>query len=612
MAVKFQYGPAYQELTPPLEWEEISVKSTINDSVVEATIDVNSFTFVGDASTYLRDEFIPTYGVFRGCEFRIILFESGNVELLFDGFIDLRTMENLSITGPNLIRSEIKSFNDNVTLFDQMAVQPVGLLYQQGHIGLDAFNSIKMIRVPKKDLNLHVAQMVNHVYAGIIMYANWILNFLSAIADISSFGIVIGLIELTTWAINAYIEAKQWIQTLRDLVDLLFPTGRYYTALKVKEVVEGAFGKFGTAVEWGIIEDVIDKLYVIGSRGEQSNEIYAQNLYPYLAMSGNDYGSYVGELLDVVKKMFNTREDVRDGVAHIKTRKDPYWTTAPVFQPPNLVVEQTKQYKNGVRSNNTDEVYGITRISYQYDTSDGWTLTQNNGDTHEVHLDLIQNSDPRLNLLRGINDIQIPYAMPVRHNWNDETTKILEAVLIDAFNFRNEKQEAVQIFVDLYVDYLDFQNGGEEDFDAFNQMEAQSPWIPSTDGGLQVEDFAWAVPKIFVADKIDSLYSDHGVLKVPENHLDEIKPENLYNKYYFFDSPAIENNFKGQYTWIKNWSVPFSLDAYQKTINNPDFIFDTKKAKFTFINFNINDRKAVSNVKINEVFDTNITEKVVP
>lgn len=121
-------------------------------------------------------------------------------------------------------------------------------------------------------------------------------------------------------------------------------------------------------------------------------------------------------------------------------------------------------------------------------------------------------------------------------------------------------------------------------------------------GGLKVEDDTWALPKSIYADNVG------GVLNIPANFKDFIGAKAIYDDWYLPESPAIENNFEGQYKKIDGLTIRFGLSEYIATKTNPYFILNTNNAKFTFIGWNENDRNSQTNIEFQEPFDENIKE----
>ena len=97
-------------------------------------------------------------------------------------------------------------------------------------------------------------------------------------------------------------------------------------------------------------------------------------------------------------------------------------------------------------------------------------------------------------------------------------------------------------------------------------------------------------------------------LRIPENHKEQIGARAIYFDSYFDDSPALENNFKGQYVLRKEWQIRFGVDDFIQTKLNPYFEIDNLNSKFTSIAWTQERHSAVTEVEQNTPFDTNIRE----
>jgi len=597
MAQKYLYGPNYSEFEPPLEWEGLQLKSTINDSSIEANIESSEFTFVGSAANYIRNSFIPAYGVHNGCPFRVVIEEEGTTELAFDGYLVLTELTIQSKLDPIILTCQIRSLNNNITIFDKVSVLTRGLLQKQGFITASDYKDIAVVKVSKKTIQDRQVAIASLVFEVVSTFLSWVQDFLSAISDIIGVSAAVGLVELATLFINVAIQLDQLTNLIFQHRDLLLASQSYYRVIKLKTIIEKAFEKYLYTVEWGEIENDLDGVYILSSNnGFIGTPTPTPSILP--EPKRLDYGYLTSEAMETVKKMFYTKEDVRDGVAYIMHENDPLWTQAPAFTPEPVLVEQTDQYQNGEYSNNTEEVYATTRISYQYDPSDAWTLTENNDDAFEVHLDLINEIDPRLNLLKGLNDVQINYALGKRY----VPANTLIDLLNDSFSGFNSFLDKFQGFITQFTQYIDTSQGGGSELQDIIALSPLNFVFALSPGGLQVEDDVWGIPKIFYG------VESNGIVTIPSNHKDKIAPRVLYYNWRFADSPSIQNNFKGQKTNINGWNIPFSLANWNQTISNPQFNLGQNTAKFKYINWNVEARSAETDVEVREPFDTNITE----
>lgn len=604
MAQRHLYGPNYIELMPPLEWEEgVQVKATINDKSTEAKMDVSEFTFVGSTADYILEDFIPDYGVFNGCPYRVLAIDDQTqaTTIIFDGMLVLRDMTINSKLGPKILQVPLRSLNDNPTIFDLISVVTQGLLQQQGFFTNSDFINVPEVKVSKLNAEDRLVAIGNLGFTIISTFVKAIQDFFSAISDIVGLSVAIGLVELLTLFLNLLLEIQQLVDLITQHLDLLLASQTWKYAVKLRSVIDAAFAKFGYTVEYGIIEPILNKLYVKSSEnGDIGNPV--PNFPGQKILRREDWGYLVTETLQVVELLFNTRQDVQGSTVHIKNKKDPFWTDSPAVNIDNVKIETTKQYQNGYFRNKTEDVHATWRGAYQYDPSDAWTLTEKNGDSYEVHRETINSLGPKFSLLKGLQDIQIPYAMAVRYDPIDILVDLLQQIFGDFGGLLGDFQGIINQF----ASYIDSAAGADQDVADFLALSPLNFFFALTAGGLKVEDNTYGIPKLIYGD------DTNGILNIPANFKDFIGMEAVYKNWYFPDSPAQENNFAGQYTAVNSWRIPFSLSQYLAAVDNPYFVLDGNNAKFMHINWTEDARSAETEVEVNEVFDQNIKETPVP
>ena len=601
MAQRHLFGTNYVEMTPPLGWPELQVESTVNDSSTEANINVNSFSFVGKTAKFLLEDWIPTYGVFNGCPYRIEIYEGSTVEVVFDGFIVLSEMELNSSGNPSILVCPVRELNNNITVLDKISVLTQGVLKAQGFLVNSDYEDMPVTYVPKITSKDRFFAISNLTFQVLSFFIRTVQNFLSAISDIFGFSVLIGLIELSTLFINLAIEINQLMELIEKAMDLLLASQRWYKAISLKTILTKSFLKEGYTVDFGQIDAVISKTYIKSSEnGFIGAPIYGMQ-FPG-TMKKADYGYLISECMELTQNMFNTRVDVRDGVVHIKSKNDPFWTASPSFTPTTVLIEKTTQYENGFYRNKTEEVYSTFRFGYLYDALDAWTLTENIDDSHEVHRDLITELDPKMNTLKGLKDIQIPMALGVRYDVEDT----LMDLAAELGTISGDGLGSFQLLLDQFSNYIDTSGGGSGELADILSLSNINLIFSLNSGSLKIEDDTFGIPKIFYAD-----LNTQGVLDIPVNFKDYLGGAAIYNNYYAFDSPAEEHNFIGQYREVKDLTIPFSLTNFQLTKENPYFILEGSTAKFEHNSWNVDGHKSESDIEINEPFDTNIKENTI-
>lgn len=601
MSQRHLYGESYDEMNPPQGWEALGVQATIEDQLDfnTETLTTTDFIFVGDVAKWVRDFHIPAYGVFNGVRYRIEVTDdiTGTTVNIFDGFINLRDREILS-EEPYSFRAPVVDFNDNATIFEQISIYTQGLLLDQGFLNSSDFVDVPTIIESKKNVAERTLILTGLLSDTVGLFIRLIQDFMSALSDILGISLPVGVVELLLLFINAVIEIDLLTENILTHKDLFFPNVTYYKGVKLKSVIEKSFAKLGKAVEFGEIDGVLNNIVLLGSQFNNSGSPISGIPFTDGILKSTDYGYRVGEAMETMQTIFNVRYDVRDDVVHVKNKFDPFWTTEPEVEIKNILNETTKQYNNGTKKEDTDEIYGTVFVSYISDPTDGHTLTQREGKTHEVRRDLITELDPKLNLMRGIKDLQINYALAVRKEPFDNLIDLFMGVNDEFDYWLNQVQDQITE----YLDDIPESAGVGSYVSEILSNAGLSAIIEGRTGTLKIEDNSYNTPKLIYLD-------DTG--RIPSNFKDFVGAPAIYNNYHLKDSPADINDFKGQKVKRLGWRIPFNADQYVTTKTNPYFELGENNLKFTSITWVDDSRDAITEVEQQSTFDTNITEYVI-
>jgi len=600
MSQQHLYGQNYDELNPPVDWPGIGIQATINDNAFEAEINTNEFVWVGEAAEFMEAwRTTSGLGVFNGVPYRIQATSdvTGITEIIFDGYINLAEREILSVSDPIMFRAPIVELDNNVTVFNKVSILSQRVLQNQGFITLADSIDVPVIKESKKNVAERALILGQLLFQVVSTFIGVIQNFMSAISDVIGVSIALGLVELFLLFVNTVIQFNLLFQDIAKHKDLFFPLITYYKGLGVKTILEKAFEKLGYTVDFGEIDSVISKIFLLAS--QDGFDGFPSPGFPGTGVLNNrDWGYRIGELMQTVEDFFNTRQDVRDGVVHIKNRLDPFWTTAPAFQPVDALLETTLQYQNGTKKEDTDRVHSTWYFEYIFDPTDTHTLTQNADDSYEIHRELITELDPKMNTLDGIKDIKIPYALAVRKEPFDNLLDLFTGIS-DQFDFW---LDAFQTQITDFAANIGPSAGAGISISSILAMTPLSLFFENRAGVLKIDDNAFGKPKwLYLED------TNFGK-RIPANFKEFVGGKAVYTKYYLPDSPADVNDFKGQYIFRRGWRIPFSLDNFNQTKDNPYFDLNNINGKFTSINWTEDEHAAVTDAEQQEVFDTNITE----
>jgi len=604
MAQIHAYGNPFQNLNPPDEWQENGLDAVLNDGVVETTMTSNVFTFSGKTAVAIL-AWKATYGVHNGMPYRITLTEGGLTLIAFNGYLNLRELEYDSTQNPVKLQCPVVQLSDPKTVLDEIAVMTQGALVKNGNLVPGDYIDVPFIIESKKNIRERTLIISQFAFTVVQSMTQIFSNILGAIANLLSLGIAIAVIELGVVILNAWLTIKGLMQQWALIRDLLFPTIRYYKGISVKKLFTKAFGSKGYSVQFGILDDWASNTYLIGSQNENPGL-----LMQYLPVTGefkrNDSGYIIGTALENIDIMTNLKTAITGTTVHLKTRSDPYWVTSPVYQANNELIRTVKQQANGFYRDDTDEVKGTVMLNYQYDMSDAHTLTEKNGDSHEVRRKLITELNPKMNLLKKIDNLEIPWAMCVRKKTFDNMAELFEGVTA---NFNTYLQAVKDKFNAYYTD-ISNSGPGADALAALQEILDQTGLnaaLTHRDGVLKVEDDSWAIPKVLYLKQVYKPSIGY-TYRIPENFKDFIGAKPLYNNYYKPFSPADINEFKGQYRLVEGLRTKWSVKTAIQTEGNPYFDLDGKKAHFTFVNYVENGHEATTNIKVQDPFDTNITE----
>ena len=206
------------------------------------------------------------------------------------------------------------------------------------------------------------------------------------------------------------------IKMARQMFELIFPKVRYYKGSTIKDLIEKGCSYLGYTLNSNLLNSM-DKLTLMPVpliKQKKGIFDYIQNDLNFSFTKGyptaQDSISTLGELIGAVELWFNAKTRVNNGVVEIERRD--YWqnissnTTLPAL---NVQDERQNSYVL-----NTEEAWKRTYIHYQVDYSDTHTLDFFDPTDAEFSTEPLNVINNDLINIRGLNDINIPFALGVR------------------------------------------------------------------------------------------------------------------------------------------------------------------------------------------------------
>ena len=220
------------------------------------------------------------------------------------------------------------------------------------------------------------------------------------------------------------------VKLAQQFFELLFPKVRYYDACKVKELISKGCQYLGYTFTSTLLDSLPGLTILPVPLVKQKNSIfdYIQNDLNFAFTKGyptaQDTTPTLGALIEAIETQFNAKTKILNGAVQLERRD--YWQgVTPNQIVPALVVQDERIDEYTL---NTDEIWKRYYIHYQVDYADIHTLDFYDPTDAEYSTEptTIVNAD--LVSIKGLNDVNIPFALGVRKgnlNWLEKTAKAL-------------------------------------------------------------------------------------------------------------------------------------------------------------------------------------------
>jgi len=326
------------------------------------------------------------------------------------------------------------------------------------------------------------------------------------------------------YTLSVYVALYKLAQ---DLFELLFPIVRYNKGCTIKNLIQKGCEYLGYTLDSTLLDEW-DKLTLMPVPLVKDKKGIFNFLKNDLAFSftkgyptAQDTVSTLGELIKAVELWFNARTKVYNGVVQIERRD--YWkniSTNAIL--PALNIQDKRQ---GEYTLNTIEAWKRSYIHYQVDYSDINTIDFFDPTDAEYSTEPLSVINSDLVTIKGLNDINIPFALGIRKSrlsWIEEIAKAF-FVLIDGVT------------------------------GIFGRGTNYVAKIKNRIGVTQLSQQYFGVTKV--------LYATNG--KQPANYVEKIKASNIYKNYHNID----EINING-YKIYSDVPIRLKSDEFVSLLNN--------------------------------------------
>lgn len=489
---------------------EIGLETNFSGNPELLSIDTDTIKLPREARDLILAH-IQSQGVFEGIPYQIQT--KGGITL--DYYVDLTDQ---TIYGDYEIEIKLKRRRGKDKFFEDADGLSFELMNTKGVV----FNSIDIpyLIIPDNQVELGVTLsislyvMTKEAIQGVKDLAESIQALVQAVTPNASLppvppvGAIIALV-LNVIAQLAYVIALTIaiIKLGQQLFELIFPQIRYYKGCTIKELILKGCQYLGFQFSSTLLDDNSNLTLMPVPLIKEKKSVFdflANDLdfsFTKGYLTAQDSVSTLGELIKAVELMFNARTKVYNGIVEIERRD--YWQLLTQNQILPSLTDQDKRLNN--YQLNTDEAWKRTYIHYQIDYSDYHTLDFFDPTDAEYSTEPLNVINDDLVSIKGLNDINIPFALGVRKNnlnWIEELAKGFFEFLDNVAN-------------------------------TFGGSSSLSSTIQNRIGVTQIGQQFYSTTKI--------LYAVNG--KQPANYVDLIKASTIYEKYHKINEITI-NGYK--------------------------------------------------------------------
>jgi len=418
-------------LVTPRNVLNIALNTDWTGRISELEIEADTLILPREAVPIIH-QWIATYGPFQGIPLQAITNDGQTLEYYVDLYDD-PIFSDFEIEVKVKKRGGKDNFFDNAdgTSFELMASD--GVIFNKIDI---AYLIIKNNAVELAlSLGISIYIMAKELVDQIIALSVTITNIIDAVTPQTGVGVTFSIGQIATMIIKALLQIAiialiivALIKLAQQFFELIFPKIRYFQGTTVQHLIQKGCDYLGYTLDSNLLQALsqLTLLPVPLVKDKDSIWDFIENDLNFAFTKGyltaSDSVSTVGQLIREVENQFNARTRVRNGVVSIEIRN--FWQ----FITPNQVIPALNKQSDRVNKYilNTADAWKRTLVQYQTDFSDTHTLDFYDPTDAEYSTEPTLIANPDLVTIKGLNNVQIPFALGVRKeklNWIEKLAK---------------------------------------------------------------------------------------------------------------------------------------------------------------------------------------------
>ena len=301
---------------------------------------------------------------------------------------------------------------------------------------------------PEMALTLGVSLyvMTKELIDQIVIISQGITQIIDAVTPQTGTGVTFSIGQIATLIIKVLLQIAiaalllvAIVKMAQQFFELIFPKVRYFKACKVKELITKGCQFLGFQFQSNLLDGISGAtiLPVPLTKEKCSFWDFLENDLNFAFTKGyptaSDSTPTLGTLVEAIELQFNAKTKVRNGVVELERRD--YWqdiTTNQILPALNVQNDRVGEY-----SFNTNDIWKRYFIHYQTDVSDLNTLDFYDPTDAEFSTEPLNVLNADLVTIKGLNDVNIPFALGIRKNglnWLEKVAKGFFEVVDEVVN----------------------------------------------------------------------------------------------------------------------------------------------------------------------------------
>ena len=425
----------------PRNFENAKVVMDWKGTKESANITIDSIELVGQEGQELRDRILSGLsggvGVFEGEPYQIQIGQQSNPDGTFNGYLDFSS--GVEFIGDCDVRCSLKReqgsdwLNDVADGFSYRYLESIGVVKSSDFDGVPyCINYIPRGAI-LLILSLSLYSMTKELIESIKAVGGRTADLIDAATPVVTVppgvdvgNIIMAALKLVLQIAYTVLIIVAIVKLIEQIIEELMPPKRIHLGMSIKKLFEKGCQHLNLTLSSSLLDgiDSGQRWVLIPSKNHRGGEKptnagsdWRETGVP----SQQDATDTFGGVIRTFKRMFNADFQIRDGV-FIFERVD-FFRNQSNYVIPDTFIEQDRFID--INTFNTDEIRSNYVISYAFDSQDMNTLDVPDGRVFQAQLSPSVTVNENLRTLKGLEEIAIPFSLPVRKN---KLTIIEEAV----------------------------------------------------------------------------------------------------------------------------------------------------------------------------------------